>query len=405
MPSPGHDTDEGPRTLLTGQFLVLMAGGILFFFGFGILNATVPPYVVDVLGGSEATAGFVMGSFAITSLFTRPFVGRLADRHGARSILLVGTLIGLGSMLLLRFGPASVAVVLVSRLVLGVAGAALFTGTALLSIVLAPPGRQGQGASLMLVSVHAGLGIGPVLGLRVQESFGYAGVWVTVAVTSALAGLVMVLLDRPVRTERHEPGPLVHRSALLPGAVTFFGVIAFNGFLTFASLYGREVGVRDIALLFTAASGTIVVVRIVAGHVPDLIGPVRAGTWALLVTVGASVVLAFWQSPAGAFAGAVLLAGGISLQTPSFMPLAVAGVAHHERGSAMATFTGFFDIAGAVVGPMVGLIVAGAGYRTAFLVTGAMSLVSLVLLRGVLAPRWRAAQAAPASVALNPSSG
>jgi MFS family permease len=344
-----------------------------------------------------------MGSFAITSLITRPFVGRFADRHGARSILLIGSAIGLGSMLLLWLGPETVATVLFSRLVLGAAGAALFTGTALLSIVLAPPGRQGQGASLMLVSVHAGLGIGPVLGIRVHESFGYDGVWVTVAITSALAGLVMALLDRPTPGEHREPGPLIHRAALLPGAVTFFGVIAFNGFLTFASLYGREVGVADVALLFTAASGTIVVVRIVAGHVPDLIGPVRAGTGALLLTVVATVVLALWQTPAGAYLGAILLAGGISLQTPSFMPLAVAGVAEHERGSAMATFTGFFDIAGAVVGPMVGLIVAGAGYQTAFLVTGAMSLVSLALLRGVLAPRWRATQA-PASVARNPSS-
>lgn len=388
---------------MTGQFAVLMAGGILFFFGFGILNATVPPYVVDVLGGSEATAGIVMGSFAITSLLSRPFVGRFADRYGARRILLIGSVIGLGSMLLLELGPQTVLTVVVSRLVLGVAGAALFTGTALLAIVLAPPGRQGQGASLMLVSVHGGLGLGPVLGIRVQESFGYGGVWATVAVTSGLAGAVMALLHRPAQPEHHRPGPLVHRAALLPGTVTFFGVIAFNGFLTFASLYGRDVGVADVALLFTAASGTIVVVRLVAGHVPDLVGPIRAGTWALLVTVGATVTLALWQTPAGAYTGAVLLAAGISLQTPSFMPLAVAGVEAHERGSAMATFTAFFDIAGAVVGPMVGLIVAGAGYRTAFLVTGAMSLVALALLRLVLAPRWRAAHE-PASVVRNPSS-
>lgn len=121
------------------------------------------------------------------------------------------------------------------------------------------------------------------------------------------------------------------------------------------------------------------------------------------MTFGASVVLGLWQAPAGAYVGAILLAAGISLQTPSFMPLAVAGVAENERGSAMATFTAFFDIAGAVVGPMVGLIVAGAGYRSAFLVSGAMSLVALALLRGVLAPRWRATQV-PVSVERNPSS-
>ncbi|MEO6652167.1 MAG: MFS transporter, partial [Ilumatobacteraceae bacterium] len=185
---------------------------------------------------------------------------------------------------------------------------------------------------------------------------------------------------------------LIHRAALLPGIVTFFGVFAFNGFLTFASLYGREVRVTNTALLFTAASGTIVVVRLLAGHVPDRIGPIRAGTGALALTIGATVLLAFWQTQAGAFTGAVLLACGLSLQAPSFIPLALAGVADRERGSAMATYTGFFDIAGAVVGPVIGLIVAGVSYRAAFLFTGGMATVALVLLRVLVAPRWRASE-------------
>lgn len=391
-----------PR-LLTGQFLLLMAGSSMFFGGFGVLNALVPPYVVDVLGGTEATAGLVMGSFAITSLLSRPYLGRVADRSGARRILLVGAAIAVVSLLMLRFAPETVPAVLASRLVLGVSGAAMFTGSALLALDLAPPSRHGQASSLMLVSVHVGLGIGPVAGLRIQEAWGYDEVWLTVAAASALGGIVLSFLRRTPSRHDHEPGPLINRSALLPGTVTFFGVVAFNGFLTFASLYGREVGVSDVALLFTVASGTIVLVRLTAGHVPDLIGPIRAGTGALLLTAVATVVLAFWPTPSGAFTGAVLLACGLSLQTPSFMPLAIAGVPEHERGSAMATFTGFYDLANATIGPLVGLIVAGAGYRTAFLVTGAMSFVSLALLRLVVAPSWRAGQA-PSSVARNASS-
>lgn len=393
-----------PARLMTGQFVVLMVGGSLFFGGFGILNALTPTYVVDVLGGSEATAGIVMGSLAITSIVARPFLGRTADRHGPRRILLIGASIGVLSMLIVRFGPETVATALVSRLVLGVAGAGMFTGTALLSITLAPPGRQGQAASLMLISVHVGLGIGPVLGLRIEEAFGYGTVWLVVAGAAVASALVIARLPVLTPGADHAPGPLVHRAALIPGVVTLFGVFGFNGFLTFASLYGREVGVSDVALLFTVASGTIVVVRATAGHVPDLIGPIRAGSGALLVAAAATVLLAFWATPTGAFVGAVLLAGGMSLQTPSFMPLAVANVADHERGAAMATFTGFYDIANAIVGPLVGLIVAVSGYRAAFLTSSAMSLVALALLHVLIAPSWRAAHA-PASVAANSSVG
>lgn len=402
MPRTGSvSIEHPPARLLTVEFGILMAASALYFGGAGILNALVPTFVVDELGGSEATAGTVMGSIAITSLLSRPLLGRLADRHGSRRILLIGTSLTVLSMAIIRLGPATVATVVVSRLVLGVGMAAMFTGSTLLAVVAAPRHRQGQAASLMLVSVHAGLGIGPILGLRILDRWGYDRVWVVVGLAALCSAGVVSRLHAQPGEPHHEPAPLIHRAALLPGIVTFFGVFAFNGFLTFASLYGREVGVEDVALLFTAASGTIVVVRLVAGHVPDRIGPVRAGTGALLLTFVATLVLAFWQQPAGAFVGAVLLAGGLSMQSPAFIPLAVADVPDRERGAAMATFTGFYDIAGAVIGPLIGLIVAGASYRVAFLFTGAMALVSLALLQLVVAPRRRG----PGGFALTPAVG
>lgn len=383
---------------MTREFGVLMVGSVLYFGGTGILNALVPTYVVDELGGTEATAGTVMGSIAITALLSRPLFGRIGDRHGSRRILLIGTMLTIASMAVIRLGPQTVATVVVSRLVLGSGMAAMFTGSALLAVVSAPQGRQGQAASLMLVSVHAGLGTGPILGLWILDRWSYDRVWVAVGLASVLSAIVSTQLGAHPGDPDAAPAPLIHRAALLPGIVTFFGVFAFNGFLTFASLYGREVGIDDVALLFTAASGTIVVVRLVAGHVPDRIGPVRAGTGALVMTIGATLVLAFWQTPTGAFAGAVVLACGLSLQSPSFIPLALAGVPDRERGSAMATYTGFFDIAGAVVGPVIGLIVAGVSYRAAFLFTGGMAVVALVLLRVLIAPRWQASAPADGRV-------
>ncbi len=385
---------------MSPEFAVLMVASVLYFGGAGILNALVPTFVVDELDGSEATAGIVMGSIAITSLLSRPFLGRAADRHGSRRILLFGAVITALSMTIVWLGPSSITTLVVSRLVLGVGMAAMFTGSALLAINLAPPARQGQAASLMLVSVHAGLGVGPILGLWIVDHWGYDKVWIAVGVASLLSAAVITRLHADPGDPDGEPAPLINRHAVLPGVVSFFGVFAFNGFLTFASLYGREVGVQEIALLFTAASGTIVVVRLFAGHIPDRIGPVRAGSGALLLTFLATLVLAFWQTPAGAFVGAIVLACGLSLQTPSFIPLAVANVPDRERGSAMATFTGFYDIAGAVVGPLIGLIVAGVSYQAAFLFTGAMALVAFALLRLVIAPGWNESRRSSASTAV-----
>lgn len=394
----GDAVPAPPQRLMTGEFWALTALSSLYFAGTGILNALMPIYVVDDLGGTEATAGFVMGVLALSSLVSRPFFGRLADRRGARRILIAGSLISIVSMVVLLVLPASVPAAVLSRLVLGAGGAAVFTGSAMRSIELAPEGRQSQAASFVLVSVHVGLGLGPIVGLRVLDRFGFDEVWLAVAVLSTLSACVGLILSAPADVGVHEPAPLIHRNALLPGVITLFGVFAFNGFMTFASLYGREVGVSDIGFIFVVLSGTIVVVRLAAGGVPDRVGPIVAGSGALVVTIVAALTVALWSTSAGLFVGAVLLAVGLSLQSPSFIPLAVAGVPDHERGSAMATFTGFYDIANALVGPVLGLIVAGVGYRAAFGFSAAMAAAALLMLVLLLAPRWRAAQVPAAGI-------
>jgi len=375
--------------LLTREFAALMIMSSLYFAGSGVLNALMPTFVVDELSGTEATAGAVMGVLALTALVSRPLFGRMADRHGARRILIVGALVSAGSMVVLFVLPPSLPAAVVSRLILGAGGAAMFTGSAMRAIELAPEDRRSQAASFVLISVHAGLGLGPMFGFAVLDRFGYDEVWITVAalvVASAGVGLLLTPTPNPIGAK---PGPLVHRSALLPGTVTLFGVFAFNGFVTFASLYGRETGVGNIALIFTVLSGSMIVIRLIGGRIPDIIGPIRAGSGALVVTVVAALVVAWWSTPTGLFVGAVMLSLGLSLQSPAFMPLAIAGVPDSERGSAMATFTGFYDIANALVGPILGLIVAGVGYRAAFSFTAVTAAIALVILNVAVAPRWR----------------
>ncbi len=379
-----------PTRLLTSEFWALTGVACLYFGGFGVLNALMPIFVVDNIDDSEVIAGSIMGVMALSALLSRPFYGRIADRHGARRILVIGALVSVVSMAVLIVLPPSIPAAVGSRLILGLGGAAMFTGLTMRSLELAPPKRQSQAASYILVSVHAGLGLGPILGVRIQRGFGYNEAWGTVGLLMLLsAALCMALTPNPSSVDVR-PGPLVHRNALLPGLVTLFGVFAFNGFITFASLYGREVGIADVAVIFTVLSGSMVAIRLVGGRIPDLIGPIAAGSAALGITIIAALVVAFWTEPIGVYVGAVLLAAGLSLQSPSFIPLAVAGVPDNERGAAMATFTGFYDIANALVGPMLGMIVAGISYRAAFTFSAGTALVALVLLNTLVAPRWRA---------------
>ena len=375
--------------LMSREFATLMVTASVYFLATGAVNALLPKFVVDELGGTEATAGFVMGSAAFSALATRIWFGRTADRRGARRILVIGAGLGAAAFVMLA-AASSVGGAAAARLVLGASGAAMVTGSTMLGIQLAPPKRRSQAAALVLVSFHAGMGLGPMLAERILDSLGYSWVWFTAAGVSTVSGLLAMLLASRPGDPNAKPSPMIHRSALLPGLVTLFGVFAFNGFMTFLPLYARAIGMEDAGIAFLVASATMVLIRTTLGRVPDIIGPIRAGSWALVVTVGAMVLVAFWATPTGLIVGAALVAAGLSLQSPSFIAIAVDGVSDRERGSAMATFTASYDVAAAIVGPTLGLIVLNAGYRPAFLTTAGAAAVGLVTLHMVVAPRWQA---------------
>jgi MFS family permease len=264
------------------------------------------------------------------------------------------------------------------------------TGSTVLAITLAPESRRGEAASYILVAFHVGLGLGPIGGELLLEATSYRSVWLVLAGVNAAGAAVGMLLQRRPTDREAAPSPWIHRQGIAPGAVSFFGIVAFVGFTAFVPLYAREIGLGDVGFVFAVASISIAVARIAFGKLPDLLGPIRAGTMALVATVAGSVVLAFWATPVGVYVAAAVLATGMSLQTPSFIPIAVDGVPERERSSAMATFTMFLDLSIAVTGPVTGLIVSGAGYRTAFLTGGVAALVGIVVLRTVAARSWNA---------------
>ncbi len=379
-------SESTSEPLLTREFWTLLAAASVFYLGTGALNALLPRYVVDELSGTELTAGIVMGSLAISALFTRMAFGRMGDRRGARRVLVAGSILGAIALALLSLS-SSVEGAIAARLVLGAGGAAMITGATMLSVELAPESRRSEAAGYVLVSFHVGMGLGPLAGEALLETLTYSQLFALVAVVKGSASFIAMGLAHRPGDPHGEPGPLIHPNAIWPGACSLFGVFSFNGFLMFLPLYGREVGLSDVGLVFLTSSITIVIVRIVFGSVPDRLGPVRAGSMALALTAFAAFVVAGWSAPLGLFFGAALLAAGLSLQSPSFIAIAVDGVSPRERGSAMATYTSFFDIANALIGPTFGMLVSLVDYSAAFVTAGVFALVAFSILRFVVAPR------------------
>ncbi len=303
---------------------------------------------------------------------------------------MAGCLVGAASMALLAVSTTA-AMAVVSRMVAGLALAAVSTGATVLAVDLAPEERRGEAASYIFVSFHFGLALGPIMGERIEAAWSFDVAWLVLAGLWLAGGLVARMLRTTALDEEVGPAPWIHTRGLLPGSVLALGNVAFATFTVFVPLYAREVGMSRVGLVFAVASASIAATRIVLRRAPDAMGPIRAGTLALAVTVAGAALAAYWSEPIGLFLAATVLAGGMALQAPSLIPAVLIGVPPHERASALATFTMFMDVSLAVTGPLMGIVVAGAGYSVAFVVTGIFALAALVVLHVHVAPPWRRA--------------
>jgi MFS family permease len=378
----------GPGTgerLLTREFFTVGLAAMLCFAAMGAASPVLPLFIRDELGGSDRAVGFVAGSMAISAIAIRPFLGRLGDRRGLRILIVLGTLlsaVGFGANALVD----SMAGAVVARLFVGAGQAALITGAVTLVVNLAPLHRRGEATSYVLTSFHLGLGLGPLAGELLLDATSFDTVWLTLGGISAAGALVATRLPyRPGSIDGVGSG-FFHAPSVRPGLVMTLGIVAFGGFQAFIVLFSESIGMDRVAPVFMLSSITVALVRVCFARLPDRLGPVVGSTVALALMGAGLFLVSGWQRPAGLFAATFLMAAGSALLFPSLTPAAVDGVPESRRASALATFTLFIDIGGALGAPLFGIASSATSYGGAFLVGGAVCVLGLVYLHTMVGP-------------------
>ena len=98
----------------------------------------------------------------------------------------------------------------------------------------------------------------------------------------------------------------------------------------------------------------VVLTRLVAGDLPDRVGPARVATGAALVEAVGLVTIGVAQSLPVAIAGALAMGAAFSLLYPSLSLIVVERVPETRRGAALGTFTAFFDAGVGIGAPLAG---------------------------------------------------
>jgi MFS family permease len=148
------------------SLMVLFSAGLFFWMSIAILLPTLPAYI-DKIGIGQEHLGWIMGSFAIGLLATRPIVGKLADTRGRKFVLLIGTIVAaiapLGYLTV-----TSVPLLMVIRAFHGVSIAAFTTAYSALVVDVSPIQKRGEIIGYMSLTNPVGVAIGPAIGGYLQ---------------------------------------------------------------------------------------------------------------------------------------------------------------------------------------------------------------------------------------------
>lgn len=372
----GRSAAARPATV---AFAGVFVACLLAFLGLGTVLPVLPRYVKGPIGSTDVAVGLVTGAFAFTAVVCRPLGGRLADTRGRRLVVTAGALLAALAGVL-YFLPFGVPGLVLARLVLGAGEGLVFTAGAAWTVDLAPEETRGRAIGLFGLTIWSALTVGPVIGEVLRSTLGYDAVWAFAAAAPLIgAAVARALPDSPRESSPESRGALVAREALRPGvslSLAAFGQAAFAGFIV---LHLEEKGVGHGAAVFTAFGAAVVGARVIAGRLPDVVGPRKTAVGAAVCEAVGLAIIGFSGSLAVALCGAVVMGFGFSVLFPSLALIVVNAAGEARRGAALGTFTAFFDIGLGLGGLTAGAIAALSGYPEVFWFAAACAFLGAAL--------------------------
>ena len=226
--------------------------------GFGIVLPLLPLYV-DHMGGTSATVGALLSSFALAQLVATPLLGRASDRFGRRSVILLSLAGNVAAMII--FARAAEArylpLLFVSRILAGATSGNLSACQAAIADTSEGPART-EGMGRLGAGISLGMMIGPFLGGMFSKFFGEPGPPLAAAAfafVDLVAVAVLMPETRARRTRTDDPPTHDVIAATVPklshASVIFADkrivVVLLLYFMTFLCMSDMQVGYALLA--------------------------------------------------------------------------------------------------------------------------------------------------------------
>jgi MFS family permease len=355
---------DRPETRLATRLAFLVAG-------FGVACwAPLVPYAKARIGADDATLGLVLLGLGIGSVIAMPITGGLANRFGARPVILAG---GLGLCLVL---PAlalasTVPELAIAQLILGASLGTLDVAMNVHAIEVEKAARVP-----LMSGFHGLFSVGGLAGAAAVTGLLSAGLSPLGAVLVAVAAMLATLAVAVPRLLRARPGARGPLLVLPHGIVLLLGALAFAMFLVEGAILDWSALLLTVHRGFPTASGglgysafavAMSAGRLAGDRVVAALGARRTLQAGGTLTIAGFALLLALSAPAAALTGFALIGLGASNLVPVLF-----SAAGRQRAMpaalAVASLT-TIGYAGALAGPaLVGFVAQATSLPVAFAV-------------------------------------
>jgi predicted MFS family arabinose efflux permease len=374
----GQDASwAGVASLSVGVFALVMSE---------FLPASLLSRIASDLNVSEGVAGQSVAMTAVVAAISGLTMPILLSRTDRRHLMILLSVLAVASNLLVAVAP-NYPVLLIARVLLGVAIGGFWSLAISMTARLVPASKLGLGLTIVNIGVSLATVAAVPLGTLLGEAWGWRAVFGLAAGVGVIAIVVQFVALPSIRTTA-SPGfrPLFQtlRSRLIQVclfAMALMGAGHFAGF-TYIRPAGADIGDLEpdhIAVLLLVFGVGIVVGNLVAGPLADRRLRLAALLFPLVLGLAMIAFALLGGNAAALFIAAALWGMGFGgLPTVIGTWLARAEPRHLESVGGLQAAV--FQLAIAVGAAVGGLLVDDAGVTSAFVVGGIASVVGAVML-------------------------
>lgn len=377
-----HSKDK----LWTKDFIIVSLINFIVILIFYLLMVTIASFAKNEYDATTSQAGLATGIYIVGTLVGRLFSGRVINNVGAKKMMMIGLTAFIVTTALYFVHSGGITMLLIFRLINGVAAGIASTATSTIIAQIIPSARKAEGIGYFSMSTTLGTAIGPFLGIMLGRLVSYNVIFlfcVILAVIALMIGLTVKALKMPFTKTSKTKFSLkqyIEPNAIPIAIVTFLMSLGYAAILSFISFFAEE---RDLvaaaSFFFLIYAVAILVTRPFSGRLMDTKGANAIMVPCFLLFAAGLALLSVTHSGILLLVAAAIIGAGYGNLQSGAQAIALKVTPRARAGLATSTFFIALD-AGLGFGPYIlGFIEPLVGFGALYSGLAVLIIMTLVL--------------------------